>query len=444
MNPTPIAAQPISRREFLWMTSLSAAGLVLGCATNPVSGRRQVMLVSEDQEISIDRQYSPHQFSTDYGRLQDVSLNRYVEGIGKKMAGHTHRPQMPYHITGVNAVYVNAYAFPGGSIGVTRGIMLELDNEAELAALVGHELGHVNARHTASLMSKKMLATAIAGGVAAYVGVKNESVGAGILAAQLGLLTSGMLLAKYSRDNERQADALGMEYMVKSGYSPDGMVGLMEMLESMSKQKQSATQLLFSTHPMSAERRNTAVSAAESDYAYAKNKSVYRERYMDNTADLRRIKDAIKAMQAGEASMAGKKYAEAEKHYRKALKQAPEDYAALVMMSKCMLAQKKTDAAGRYADRAKEVYPDEAQAHYLGGYSNIVRKKYAAAYTDFSAYEKQLPGNPHTHFFKGLSLEGMQRKEAAAKEYYRFLQQVNQGDEARYAYQRLQEWGYVR
>ena len=444
MKPTAISPRPISRRDFLWMTSLSAAGFVLGCATNPVSGRRQVMLVSEDQEINIDRQYSPHQFSTDYGRLQDKSLNRYVAGIGKKMAAHTHRPEMPYSITGVNAVYVNAYAFPGGSIGVTRGIMLELDSEAEMAALVGHELGHVNARHTASLMSKKMLATAIAGGVAAYVGVKNESVGAGILAAQLGLLTSGVLLAKYSRDNERQADALGMEYMVESGYSPDGMVDLMEMLESMSKHKQSATQLLFSTHPMSAERRKTAISAAESEYGYAKDKSIYRERYKDYTAGLRRIEGAIKEMQTGEALMAQNKYTEAENHYRKALKQAPEDYAALVMMSKCMLAQKKTDAAGRYADKAKEIFPEEAQAHYLGGYSNIVRKKYAAAYTDFSAYEKQLPGNPHTHFFKGLSLEGMQRKEDADQEYHRFLQQVNQGDEARYAYQRLKEWGYVR
>ncbi len=117
------------------------------------------MLVLEEKEISIDRENSPHQFSADYGKLQDKQLDAYLSRTGKNIAANTHRFQMPYSINGVNATYVNAYAFPGGTIGFTRGILLSLQSEAELAALVGHELGHVNARHTAAIMSRKILAT---------------------------------------------------------------------------------------------------------------------------------------------------------------------------------------------------------------------------------------------------------------------------------------------
>jgi predicted Zn-dependent protease len=155
----------LTRREFMWLSSLAAAGYVFGCATDPVTGKKQFMLVSEDTEIQIDKQYAPLQFSTDYGSVQDSKLNRYVSQVGNKMAASSHRPHMPYSFRVVNATYINAYAFPGGSIAATRGIMLSLDNEAELAALLGHELGHVNARHSAEQMSKGQLTQAVVGGI---------------------------------------------------------------------------------------------------------------------------------------------------------------------------------------------------------------------------------------------------------------------------------------
>jgi predicted Zn-dependent protease len=166
------------------------------------------MLVSEEQEIQMDQQHSPHQLSADYGVAQDRALNTYIERTGKRMATRTHRPQMPYRFKAVNATYVNAYAFPGGTIACTRGILLSLESEAELGALLGHELGHVNARHTAESMSKGMLTSAVVGGLAIYAGSRNSALGG--LAAQLGMLGSGVLLASYSRDNERLAEDLGM------------------------------------------------------------------------------------------------------------------------------------------------------------------------------------------------------------------------------------------
>ena len=432
----------ITRREFMWLTSMSAAGVMIGCAADPVTGRKELMLVSQDQEIRIDQQHSPKQFSSDYGPLQDKALNNYIDRTGQKMAAFTHRPDMPYSFRGVNATYVNAYAFPGGSIAATRGILLALENEAELAALLGHELGHVNARHTAEQMSKGVLTNALLSGISAYAGTRSSALGE--LASQLGMFGAGALLASYSRDNEREADALGLEYMVKTGYNAEGFIGLMDMLRSMSKHKPNAIELMFATHPMSDERYHTAVDTVRSQYRSSKNKPLHGERYMDNTAKLRAIKGAIEAMQKGEKEMAKKKYGDAETHFKKALKLAPNDYAGLLMMSKCLLAQKKNDQAKKYAEKAKKVYPQEAQAYHLAGFAKISLKDFDSAYQEFSHYDKLLPGNPNTLFFKGLSLDGMQRTKEASNEYYQYLQVVNQGEQAKHAYKRLVEWGYIK
>jgi predicted Zn-dependent protease len=432
----------MTRRTFLQLTALGSAWFVAGCAVNPVTGESQLMLVSESDEIAGDRANSPHQFSADYGTIQDRALNDYIHRTGMAIAARTHRPNMPYSFRGVNAVYANAYAFPGGSIACTRGILLELENEAELAGLLGHELGHVNARHTAQQMSKGMLTSAVVGGFATVLSAGSQ--GLGQLAAGLGGIGAGALLAKYSRDNERQADALGMEYMVKSGYSPVGMVGLMDILRQMSKRKPSAIELMFATHPMSDERYRTVVRETGTKYVKVKDYPLYRERYMDHTVRLRGKRKAIEAMQAGEKEMARKRYAAAENHFRRALNQAPEDYAGLALMCKCQFMQKRYREAEQYAHRAKQVYPGEAQAYHLSGVCDLLKKQYGSAYEEFNQYERRLPGNPNIIFLKGLSLEGAGRQRAAANEYYRYLKQVNRGDQAQYAYKRLVDWGYVK
>jgi len=432
----------MTRRQFLWLTSISAAGLMSGCATNPVTGKQQLMLLSEDQEIQIDKKNSPHQFSADYGKAQDKALNNYINNTGKKMAAHTHRANMPYSFRAVNATYVNAYAFPGGSIAVTRGILLSLDNEAELAALLGHELGHVNARHTAQQMSKGVLTQAVVGGISVLAGTQGGMYGQ--LASQLGTISAGALLASYSRDNEREADALGMQYMVRTGYGSQGFVGLMDLLQSLGKHKPNAMELMFATHPMSEERYKTAVNTANTKYKSAQKQPLYRERYMDNTVRLRAKKGAIEEMQKGDKEMARRKYGDAEAHYKKALKLAPGDYAGLVMMSTCQLVQKKYPAGRRYAEKAKKVYPQEAKAYHLAGFAKIHTKDFEAAYKDFSKYEKVLPGNPNIIFFKGYCQEGMQHKKQAVEQYDLYLKLVQQGDYAKHAYRRLKEWGYYK
>lgn len=431
----------LTRRDFIKLSAMAALSTAAGCATNPVTGQSQLMLMGESEEIRLDKGSSPHQFSADYGRSQDSALNAYVAGVGSSLARTSHRPGMPYNFHVVNATYVNAYAFPGGSIAVTRGILAELDNEAELAALLGHELGHVNARHTAARMSKGQLLSTLVGGVSILAGSKSQMLGN--LAGSVGGLGASLLLANYSREDERQADELGMEYMVRAGYTPEGMVGLMDVLRSMNKRQPSAIETMFSTHPMSTERYETAVNRSRTRFGDRRNLALNKDRYMDSTARLRKLAPMFKLFQEGDKAMAAKDYNTAENRYAQGLKHSPNDYAGLVMMAKCQIARKNPKAARDYADRARRAYPAEAQAQHIHGVAAIQQKDYATALTDFTNYERILPGNPTTVFMKGFAYEGMQDKRNAAGEYARYLQMNNQGEMAEHAYSRLKSWGYL-
>jgi len=443
MKPMHIRPRP-SRREFLkaGAMTLAAAG-VSGCAKNPVTGQSQFMLVSEEEEIRMDKEASPQQLSNDYGTTLDTSLNKYVSGVGRSLADKSHRPQMPYNFHVVNANYVNAYAFPGGTVACTRGILLNVDNEAEMAALLGHEIGHVNARHTASRMSSQMVIGGLASLGGAAIGAKYGGAW-GTVAGGLGGLGTGLLLASYSRDDERQADALGLEYMTRADYNPEGMVGLMEMLNEQHDREPSALEVMFATHPMSSERLSTARQAVNKKYYGAKKYAFYRERYMDNTVDLRKIGPAIRDMQDAEKLGGQEKYDQAKEKMDQALKLAPNDYAGLLVMSKLFIAQEKYDKALPYAEHAREVYPAEPQASQVAGVLQLKAKRYDKALASFEAYDKALPGNPYVGFYKGYAQEGMGHRRDAAEAYYKFLQKVKKGEQAQHAYNRLVDWGYVK
>jgi predicted Zn-dependent protease len=429
------------RRDFIRLGTLAALGLVSGCAANPVTGRSQLMLMSEAEEIQIDRQNSPFQLSSDYGITQDGNLQTYVETVGQRLAARSHRPRMPYRFNVVNATYINAYAFPGGTISATRGILLKLEDEAELASLLGHELGHVNARHTAAQMSQAMLTQTLVGGAAAIVG--SQAGVLGDLTAQLGSIGAGALLASYSRDNEREADDLGLRYMAGAGYDPRGFVELMDMLRTLNKQQPNAVQLLFSTHPMSDERYQTAVSAVRRDYSRSTG-GLYRERYLDKTAGLRKIQGAIEAMQNGERDMAREIFDSAAAQFEQALRIAPRDYTANLMMAKCQYAQKRYEQAERYAMTAQQLYPGEAQSYLVSAGARLENRRFDAALRDLEAYDVRLPNDPNTLFRKGYVQEKAGRREAAAELYMAYLRQVRQGPQAEYAYKQLVQWGRLR
>ncbi len=425
----------LTRRDALKLFGLGATAAALqGCATSPVTGERILVGLSEQQERDLDRQLAPHQFSRDMGAVQDDALNRYVVEVGGRMAPHTHRPTMPYSYRVLNGNYINAYTFPGGAMGLTRGIAVELQNEAELAALLGHEMGHVNARHAAQRQGQALIAQAAVAGIGAAAA--DSRWGALVtIASQIG---ASALLASYSRDNEREADALGQQYMVRAGYPASGMTDLHGLLLKQEKQQPSLLQTMFSSHPMSGERVANAQRLAQAQYADSLKADPRRERYMDSTARLRAIKPTIEACQRGEIAMARNKFGEAEGHFASALKLTPQDYPANLLMARCLAAQGRRGEAIRFAEAARSVYPTEGQTYKLVGMLHLQGRDPAAAFDQFDRFDRLLPGDPGITFLKGVSLDGMGDRQRAAQHYAAFLRAGGQGDAAAFARSRLQ------
>ncbi len=232
--------------------ALVSAALVLAtCARNPVTGKRQIALVSEEQEIALGKQAAEEVLQT-MGAYPDPGLQRYVEEVGMRMAARSERPKLPWRFVVLDDPTVNAFALPGGPIFVTRGILGHLNSEAELAAVLGHEIGHVTARHSVEQMSKAQIA--------------QLGLGVGMIFSedlrQLGQVAGAgmqLLFLRFGRDAERQSDELGFRYMVDQGYDPRQMASVFTTLERASAQAGAAPMPQWlSTHPDPGDRAETA------------------------------------------------------------------------------------------------------------------------------------------------------------------------------------------
>lgn len=195
---------------------------VLACAQNPVTGRREVVLVSKSEEIAMGQQ-SDKQAREEYGVVEDARLQDYIQSVGRKIAAVSHRPNLDWHFTVVDSPVVNAFAIPGGYVYFTRGILAHLNSEAELAGVMGHEIGHVTARHSVRQITRSQLA--------------QLGLGAGQVLSpafgQIGALAEqsvGLLFLRFSRDNERESDRLGVEYSARGSYDPREVSNFFEVL----------------------------------------------------------------------------------------------------------------------------------------------------------------------------------------------------------------------
>jgi predicted Zn-dependent protease len=217
----------------IFIVALTIVFLFAGCAVNPVTGKRNFTLMSEADEMRTGRQTAA-EIGKEYSTYDLPTLQNYVNEIGQKLAKNSHRPKLDYYFTVVDSPQVNAFALPGGYIYVTRGILAYLNSEAELAAVLGHEIGHVTARH-----SVRQYSAATAANAAATIG----GLVAGIFVPQLGGqlaqgvqsllgLTGSVLLSGYGRSHELEADRLGAEYLARSGYDPQAMIKVIGVLKN--------------------------------------------------------------------------------------------------------------------------------------------------------------------------------------------------------------------
>jgi predicted Zn-dependent protease len=233
------------------------------CATNPVTGQRELSLMSESQEIQTGQQLDA-EVRRQMGVYGDAELQRYVSDVGQRLARSSHRPNLPWHFTVVDQPAVNAFALPGGYIYITRGILPFLDNEAEFAGVLGHEIGHVTARHSAAAYSK---ATSAGVGLA-LLGIFVPSTRPLQGLAETAL---GVLFLKHGRDDELEADRLGAEYTVKNGWDPEGIAGMLTTLARIDEASGSRRGVpnWLSTHPAPADRVQQVRASVEKAKASA-------------------------------------------------------------------------------------------------------------------------------------------------------------------------------
>jgi predicted Zn-dependent protease len=255
----------MTRSTPTFLAGLLAGVLALagGCATNPVTGGKDVVTMSEAQEIELGRKMHP-QILQQYGRYDDEALQQYVNTVGQRIASSSHRPKLQYTFTVLDGEEVNAFALPGGYVYITRGIMAYLNSEAELAAVLGHEIGHVTARH-----SVRQQTGATAAGVGAMV--------VGILTGSGDLMNvanaaGSALVSGYGRDMELEADKLGAEYLNRIGYEPEAMIDVVRLLKNqemlevqMARQENRKPRVyhgVFASHPDNDTRLKEVVRAA--------------------------------------------------------------------------------------------------------------------------------------------------------------------------------------
>src|SRR4051794_27901071 len=224
------------KTHFCFIVTLGCALLLLisGCAVNPVTRQQNFTLMTEAAEIRRGQEAAA-EVSKVYATYSDLpSLQSYVREVGQKLAKNSHRPQLDYHFTVVDSPEVNAFALPGGYVYITRGILAYLNSEAELAAVLAHEIGHVTARH-----SVRQYSAATAANVAATLG----GLAVGMFVPQLGGtlaqaiqsvlgLTGSVLLSGYGRSHELEADRLGAQYLARSGYDPQAMIKVIGVLKN--------------------------------------------------------------------------------------------------------------------------------------------------------------------------------------------------------------------
>lgn len=352
----------------------AVAAFVAACATNPVTGERDLMLVGQSTEIEMGRKnYAPMRQAEGGDYAMDPALTAYVQKVGQRVAAMSPN-KLPYEFSVLNNSIPNAWALPGGKIAVNRGLLMQLKSEAELAAVLGHEVVHAAARHSAQQMSRGML---LQGGlIAAQVATSDSDYGS--LAVAGAGIGAQLLLQRYGREAELESDKYGMEFMQKAGYDPQGAVSLQETFVRMNDRKEAGWLAgLFASHPPSQERLDANRKRAA---ALPPGGELGVERLQAALAQTLRAKPAYDAYDEG----------------RKAL------------------ADKKPDAALAKAEQAIRLLPGEAHFHALKGDAYLVQKNFRAATQAYTDAIGRNDGFFYYYLQRGLIAE-RERNDAAAR-----------------------------
>ncbi len=358
---------PISQGRLTLGLAIAAALLLAGCGVNPVTGKKEIQLISESQEVQIGVQnylFSRQSQGGDYRLLPE--LTSYVQEVGARMAAVSDRP-LPYEFALLNSSVPNAWALPGGKIAVNRGLLTALDNEAELAAVLGHEIVHAAARHGAKAQERGILLQA--GVIAAQIGIATSDVdpNLGNLLVQGAAVGAQLVSLRYGREAELEADLYGTRYLKKAGYDPTAAVTLQQkflrLAESQGRARQSWLEGRFASHPPSAER------VARNEQAVTelgRGGELGRERYAERVKPLLAIKGAYDKADEALAAAQAKDMVRAGALASEATRMLPREARFHQLQGDLALAAQDTQQALGHYEKAIEL-DAEFFGPYVGG-----------------------------------------------------------------------------
>ncbi len=333
---------------------LISSTLVTSCVKNPVTGQSELRFVSENQERQIgDQAYKTAQQAQGGQYIHDPKLTAYIASVGNRIAKESARPTLSFEFVILNDSTPNAWALPGGKIAINRGLLVELQSEAELAAVLGHEIVHAAARHGAKGIERGML---LQGGILA-LGIAAQNSQYNDILLDSASLAASLVMSKYSRHQELESDRYGMIYMAKAGYNPEAAIRLQELFLRLSEDKNDWSGGLFASHPPSQERidqNRKTLSEIISETKYFEGK----EEYKQAIASLLAQKEGYDFYDKGIKALKKKQYTQAERHADQAIASYKHEALFYNLKGKALLAQKEAKEALPYFTKAIELNPE--------------------------------------------------------------------------------------
>lgn len=407
--------------------------LLASClATNPVTGEKEVVFMSQSQQIAMGEQnYTPYQQQQGGQYTVDPALTRYVAGIGQKLAAVSDQPQLPYEFVVLNDGTPNAWALPGGKIAINRGLLAMLDDEAQLAAVLGHEIVHAAAGHSAAQITRQQ-----------FLGIGSMALGAltqnteyGGLVAMGSQYGGAALNAHYGRDDELESDEHGVKYMLRAGYDPQGAVELQEKFLALKNGKDGDFMSnLFASHPPSGER------VARNQH-YAKGKSGKRNAaaFRKATAQLRKDQAAYDLQNRAFKYAKEKKVGLALDTIGQAINKQPKESAFYITQGQLQLSQTKTKAAHSSFTQAVQKNPRYFMPQLMAGITAKELGKTTEAQKYLATSLRYLP-TPNANYYLGeIALNKGDKN--SAKNYFSVAAK-DQGEVGKAAQTQLVKMGY--
>lgn len=390
------------------MPAIIVAAALTACGTNPVTGKKEIQFVSESSEIKMGEQnYAPARQAEGGEMAVMPELTTYVNEVVQKLAvvaNQESKRNLPYEIKVLNNSVPNAWAMPGGKMAINRGLLTELRSEAELAAVLGHEIVHAAARHGAKAQERGTLLQGVllAGQVGAAVGGVDQNV-AGIALAGAGV-GAQMVQMKYGREQELQSDEYGMRYMKLAGYDPQGAIALQETFVRISEarggNKDGFLQGLFASHPPSRERvEKNKATAAQLGAGGVTGEQQYKQRI----ASLLKAKPAYDKYDAAVESLRKKDYPAAKSSAHEAMKMLPQEGRFHELVGEIELAQKNPQAAIPHYEQAIQYNPGYFGSYLGGGIAQYQAGNKAKAQEWLKRSTDLLPTAPAAYFLGNLA-----------------------------------------